>query len=84
MPSSFLPRYDASVVIVNEMNSAAMPSSWKKMDVPAIPRNMARVKSVTEWEVPYVYMLGGTGISGDVYDQVYRGVINRLTFVPIP
>ncbi len=35
------------------------------------------------WECPYIYLFGGCDETGRLYDTVWRGVINRLTFTPI-
>lgn len=40
-------------------------------------------KPITEWECPYVYLFGGTDTQGQLYDQVWRGAINRFTFKPL-
>ena len=31
-----------------------------------------------------VFLCGGVDENGDLYDEVWRGVITRLTFEPIP
>lgn len=41
------------------------------------------VKPVTQWEVPYIYMYGGYGDNSVLYNTVWRGTINRLTYKPI-
>ena len=38
---------------------------------------------IEEWDVPYIYLFGGVGASGQAYNTVYRGVITALTFKPI-
>ncbi len=39
--------------------------------------------AITSWECPYIYMFGGHASNGDVYNAVWRGVINRLSFKPL-
>ena len=38
---------------------------------------------VTQWEVPYIYLIGGTTADGRLYPDMWRGVINRLSFKPL-
>ena len=35
------------------------------------------------WECPYIYLFGGQDADGVTYNTVWKGVLNRLTFVPI-
>ena len=46
-------------------------------------RTYAPVKPVTEWQCPYIYLVGGKNSSGDLYNSIWKGVINQLTFKPI-
>ncbi len=41
------------------------------------------IKPITQWDAPYIYMFGGYDASGKIYDQLWTGVINRLTFKPL-
>lgn len=41
------------------------------------------VAPITEWECPYIYLFGGKVSDGSVNDAMWRGVINRLTFIPL-
>lgn len=36
-----------------------------------------------DWAVPYIYLFGGTDASGKLFNNVWKGAINRLTFQPI-
>lgn len=45
--------------------------------------NSRAVKPITEWDAPYVLLYGGLDASGALYNQVWIGVINRLTFKPL-
>ena len=60
------------------------------MASPAIPAWLTPVTDgsravtpVTTWECPYIYLYGGDNASGSLNPQVWRGVINRLTFKPL-
>lgn len=39
--------------------------------------------AVTSWICPYVYVFGGYGADGTLQNNVWRGVLNRLTFEPV-
>lgn len=38
---------------------------------------------ITEWQCPYIYLMGGRGESTDALTSIWKGVINRLTFKPL-
>lgn len=67
-------------------------NAWTYMPVLAIPVWM-RVESpsmmtrtataVTKWDCPYIYIIGGHCANGEVSNNIWRGVLNRLTFSPI-
>lgn len=40
-------------------------------------------KPVTEWECPYIYLFGGESGTRQLYNSVWRGVINRLSYKPV-
>lgn len=41
------------------------------------------IKPVTSWECPYLYLIGGNFAGGRFNGDIYRGVINYLSFIPI-
>lgn len=38
---------------------------------------------ITQWDCPYVYVFGGLDAQGTLNTNIYRGVINRLSFKPL-
>lgn len=44
------------------------------------PRRVSQ--PVTEWDTPYIYLFGGYDNQGALQNNVWRGVINRLTYKP--
>lgn len=40
-------------------------------------------KPITEWDVPYLYIVGGYDAHGMLFNNVWKGTITRLTFKPI-
>ena len=61
----------------NEMTPLALPSWWK------VASASRAVAPITSWECPYVYIYGGKTQANRFNTQVWRGVINRLTFKPL-
>lgn len=41
------------------------------------------VKPITSWECPYIYLIGGVSAGNRVNPNIYRGVINYFSFIPI-
>lgn len=66
-----------------EITSAA----WEKMPASELQpwyRVQTSVEgSTVKWDCPYIYLFGGLDETGTLYNTVWRGVINRLTFTPI-
>jgi hypothetical protein len=53
---------------------------WWQIDEPSLTRASQMPNS---WECPYIYLFGGYDEGGNLYNTVWRGVLNRLTFKPI-
>lgn len=72
-------------IVVEWPKQASLTANWTSTTGRALPE-MARMKYTVEdyevyWDCPYIYIFGG--INGEVLnDEVWRGVLNRLTFVP--
>lgn len=69
-------------------------SSWTPMPSTKLPPWCHPIKpsngvatrtsqAITEWDCPYIYLFGGLDESGDISDNIWKGVINRLSFEPI-
>lgn len=54
--------------------------SWWTIDTPTYSRVS---QEPNKWECPYIYLFGGYDRNGDLYNTIWRGVINRLTFKPV-
>lgn len=39
--------------------------------------------AVTSWKCPYIYMFGGVNANGVLMNNIWKGVINRLSFKPV-
>ena len=57
-----------------------LPAWWQIADDSAMSR---AVRPIESWECPYIYIFGGEDAAGHARNQVWRGVINRLTFKPL-
>ena len=86
LPKDIKGRAFASVVVCEEsLNIRSSQMSWNVVEGPVVPTGMRRyTKALTTEPVPFIYMFGGVNENGDLYDEVWRGVITRLTFEPIP
>ena len=94
LPSYIDSRSKAQAIVVDNLATLSRSSSqWREYQPKPLPRwwqpvtpqsLMSRsVAPVTEWEVPYIYLFGGYDALGSLYDTVWRGVINSLTFKPL-
>lgn len=74
LPDYVKPFSGAQVFVVTE-----------KLSRPAdlAPRRAGAVRPVTEWDCPYVYIVGGKDKDGKVINSIWKIAFNRLTFIPI-
>ena len=86
---SFIPgMYDLDAVVASTtMTGNFEPRGWSEtVQSPLPPRY--RIDHTTDgydvtWDAPYIYLYGGRDSSGNLYDTIWRGVIRRLTFMPL-
>ena len=62
------------------MPSVKLPA-WYHI-VTGVPASRA-TQPVTEWDCPYIYVFGGVTPTGALSNNIWRGVINRLSFKPL-
>lgn len=61
-----------------------VPAVWGAQTLVFSSRFGSRASTaITSWECPYIYMFGGENEDGYINKQVWRGVINRLSFKPL-
>ncbi|WP_455498957.1 DUF6242 domain-containing protein [Coprobacter sp.] len=85
LPHNLSGRAFASVVVCEEtIDARSGRLLWKTVENPVIPRGMRYTRALTTEPVPFIYMFGGVNKDGVLYDEIWRGVIRRLTFEPIP
>lgn len=73
--------------ISTQLQGSFNPGTWdstpsKEIRVPRTLDYTINGYDVT-WECPYIYLFGGCNASGTLYNTIWKGVINRLTFVPL-
>lgn len=61
---------------------------WIEMPASKLPASIVGAQSRTiapieSWECPYIYLFGGTNANGVLCNNIWRGVINRLSFKPL-
>lgn len=68
----------------NSVDPAGVWSPVAIKDLPAwwLPQSRA-VAPIESWKCPYIYIFGGEDAFGKPRNQVWRGVVNRLTFKPL-
>ena len=79
---------NAQAYVYTSKHTTRTTSSWsarpsRELPVWARSSSLKTVKPITEWDCPYVYLFGGESKNGSVYNNIWRGVINRMTFAPI-
>lgn len=53
---------------------------WARVFAPGLSRAVAPIE---QWVCPVIYLFGGTNEASTLYDTIWKGVINRLTFKPL-
>lgn len=86
LPDYFPGLYNLDALMIEWPKQASLLGNWQtKSHVGLSP--MARIKFDVDnyevyWDCPYIYIFGGINSSGSLNDEVWRGVLNRLTFIP--
>ncbi len=86
LPDHFPSLWNLDGIMVEWPKQASLKDNWTDTPSRGLP-GMARVKYEVEdyevyWDCPYIYIFGGMKDGGALNDQVWRGVLNRLTFMP--
>ncbi|MBD5343635.1 MAG: hypothetical protein HDR90_01410 [Bacteroides sp.] len=89
LPATISGRGGAQLIVNSRKLDLATATDWSAIPLDKLtqlrPEDMQSraTAPITEWECPYIYMFGGHDSNGQLYNQVWRGVINRFTFVPV-
>ncbi|MDE6786478.1 MAG: hypothetical protein K2J46_05515 [Muribaculaceae bacterium] len=86
LPDDFPSLSNHDGIMVEWPKQASLKDNWESRSGIQKP-GMARIKYRVEdyevyWDCPYIYIFGGVESDGNLNDKVWRGVLNRLTFVP--
>lgn len=94
LPATLVPlRTNAQIYCYTHTNTTALTTKapgkrnlqivWQNL-IEETKKPKSRINNLDEqWEVPYLYMFGGTNGAGTTYNTVYRGVITAFTFAPL-
>lgn len=89
LPANF-PTLTGARALVYPMTitSRSAISAWQSVETPVIPSWFVKaadagIAPITSWECPYIYIFGGTNLTGEINTAIWRGAINRLTFKPL-
>ena len=87
LPEHFPGLSDLDGIMVEWPKTASLKDNWTDAAGRNIP-GMARIKYEVEdykvsWDCPYIYIFGGKNAKGTLNNEVWRGVLNRLSFTPL-
>lgn len=89
LPEEMSPRAFAQALVFDTELPGISSDVWSEIPAKVLPAwycpvALSRaVKPIEKWECPYIYLFGGTDADGKLYDTIWRGVINRLSFKPL-
>lgn len=88
LPASVNARAYASVFVIkgSPFPANANRSMWNDLSpvkMKSACRSVSLLAGLSEDQIPFVYMFGGELSSGATYNQIWRAVVNQLTFEPI-
>ena len=76
-------------VLESEMVSRSAADSWEYFPSKELPvwnwvvtSPLSRSGEIN-WNCPYIYLVGGTNAQGELYNNIWKGVLNRLSFKPL-
>lgn len=87
LPDYFPGLWNLDGFMVEWPKEASLKDNWTVTPGRTL-NTMARVSYKVEdykvyWDCPYIYIFGGNKENGQLNNEVWRGVLNRLTFTPI-
>ncbi len=78
--------YDLDAIMIEWPKQASLEGNWQtrsSRDLAPMTRLAYEVEdNEVYWDCPYVYIFGGMTEAGYLNDEVWRGVLNRLSFMP--
>lgn len=85
LPAEFPEMSNCDNIVMSTTKTASLSDNWKIISRSSKPNRLPyQVDGETiTWECPYIYLIGGINADGILYNSIWRGVLSRLTFVPI-
>lgn len=86
LPDYFPALYNLNAIMVEWPKQASLEGNWSTRSNPAgMP--MAKISYKVDnyevyWDCPYIYIFGGITDAGSLNNEIWRGVLNRLSFIP--
>lgn len=70
-------------IVADIDKSANLSDAWTRAQI-----NQRRISyqvsgDIITWDCPYIYLFGGYSPEGKLYTDIWRGVLGRLTFMPV-
>lgn len=86
LPEHFPGLWNLDGIMTEWPKSANLSDAWTSEESRALVP-WARAKYTVDdyeiyWDCPYIYIFGGIKDNGTLNDEIWRGVLNRLTFTP--
>lgn len=70
-------------IVIDIEKSANLSDGWKTSYKNRRKLNYTVDGDIITWECPYIYLFGGYYPDGSLNTRIWRGVLGRLTFVPV-
>ena len=91
LPEYITPACGAQALVFNKTLTRSSDGGWvstpsKQLPVWArvmLPLGTRASQNESQWDCPYIYLFGGVDEEGNACNDIWRGVLNRLTFKPI-
>ncbi len=86
LPDYFPGLCNLDALMIEWPKQASLEGNWQ-VKAPRAISPSTRVKYEVDdyevyWDCPYIYIFGGINNSGNLNNEVWRGVLNRLAFIP--
>lgn len=89
LPQYISPFANAQAIVANTTITARSYDNWQVINPLELPvwymiSKQGLSRGITQsWECPYIYMFGGETYNGTLMNNIWKGVINRLSFKPL-
>ena len=63
--------------------SGAQAFTFSRVQPRLLSYNPGQTTPISEWDCPYIYIMGGNAASGAALNSIWEGVLTRLTYKPV-